>query len=241
MYLDEVGWQVRTDGLPGYIGAENVPVTTEARQAVVYRQLVEQAQCDPDIAEVNIFGFYDDTDLGGFQAGLNHADGTPRPSEQAVEEAIAAGCVSGRRTWQPNLGVVGAKRPIISARGDTLEVKVRAREGAVARVCVLQGVVDSVSTERALASTATSGCAKGRVSGNGPPDVEGAAKPGHGNGRGAARRGVEPAATDVRHARLALDTARRKGHASTHGRRTRVGLGTGTSPGHLTRTSVRVH
>lgn len=168
LYLDEVGWQVDTSGRPGYVGAENVAVTSEQQQAVVYRQLVEKAQCDPDIAEVNIFGFYDDTLLEGFQAALNRADGTSRPSAQAVQDAIAAGCVSGQTSWRPTLGVIGAKRPSVSIVRGMLEVKVRAREGAVARVCVLTGTLDSASTERALASTRTSGCANGRVNGATP-------------------------------------------------------------------------
>ena len=168
LYLDEVGWQVNTAGRPGYVGAENVPVTSEAKQAVVYRQLVEQAQCDPDIAEVNIFGFFDDTQLGGFQAGLNRADGTPRASAQAVQEAIAAGCTSGPRSWQPSFGVIGAKRPSVSVKGNLLQVKLRAREGASARVCLLSGVYDDESTRRALATTATEGCVKGKVTGTAP-------------------------------------------------------------------------
>ena len=172
LYLDEVGWQVDTSGLPGYEGIENVPVTTEAHQAVVYRQLVEQAQCDQDIAEVNIFGFFDDTQLEGFQAGLNHADGTPRASAQAVQDAIARGCVTGPRTWAPTFGVVGAKRPNVLVVNGVLRVKVRAREGAIARVCLLTGIHDSVSTERALASTKTSGCVKGRVNGTAPLTLE---------------------------------------------------------------------
>ena len=39
---------------------------------------MHDAACDPQIAEVNIFGFYDDSPRdSGFQAALNHVDGTP--------------------------------------------------------------------------------------------------------------------------------------------------------------------
>ena len=32
-----------------------------------------------DVTDVNVFGFWDDGLRTGFQAGLNHADGTPAP------------------------------------------------------------------------------------------------------------------------------------------------------------------
>ncbi|MFN8222511.1 MAG: hypothetical protein U0R50_04595 [Gaiellales bacterium] len=163
LYLDEVGWQVETEGIVGYVGAENVAVTTETHQATVYRELVAQAQCDPDIAEVNIFGFYDDAQLAGFQAGLNRVDGTPRPSAQAVQEAIAAGCVTGQRTWTPARGVVGAKRPRVARTGGALRVTLAAREGALARVCVLPGMRSDASTRRALADVSAEGCTKAKV------------------------------------------------------------------------------
>ena len=65
------------------------------------RELVHDAACDPQIAEVNIFGFYDDGPRdSGFQAALNHVDGTPRASAAAVQAAIAdsaAGCARDAR------------------------------------------------------------------------------------------------------------------------------------------------
>jgi hypothetical protein len=79
LYLDEVGWQVDTTGRTGYAGAENVAVTDEASQAVVYGELVRRAACDPDVAQVNVFGFRDDALRTGFQAGLFRADGS-RPT-----------------------------------------------------------------------------------------------------------------------------------------------------------------
>lgn len=163
LYLDEVGWQVDTTGHAGYVGAENVAVTTEEHQASVYRQLVEQALCDSDIAEVNIFGFFDDSQLAGFQAALHRTDGTPRPSAQAVQEAIAAGCVTGQRSWKPARGVVGAKRPAVSVVDGKLKVTLRAREGASARVCVLAGVHSTGAAERALAAVEPAECSKVKV------------------------------------------------------------------------------
>ena len=76
LYLDEVGWQVDTTGRAGYAGAENVAVTDEASQAAVYGELVRRAACDPDVAQVNIFGFRDDALRTGFQAGLFRVDGS---------------------------------------------------------------------------------------------------------------------------------------------------------------------
>ena len=112
LYLDEVGWQVDTQLRPGYTGRENVPVTDETTQAAVYAQLVRAAACDADIAEVNFFGFYDDSRRSGFQAGLYHVDGTPRPSADAVQQAVSettlAGCGGIPANWAPATGVVGA-------------------------------------------------------------------------------------------------------------------------------------
>jgi hypothetical protein len=112
LYLDEVGWQVGTQSLPGYTGRENVPVTDESTQAAVYAQLVRAAACDTDIAQVNFFGFYDDSRRSGFQAGLYHVDGTPRPSATAVQQAVSettlTGCSGVPGAWAPSTGVVGA-------------------------------------------------------------------------------------------------------------------------------------
>ena len=93
LYLDEVGWQVDTSGAEGYLGTENVRVTDEASQAAIYGELLRRAACDPDIAQVNVFGFRDDALRSGFQAGLNRVDGTPRPSADAVRAVVAMpGC-----------------------------------------------------------------------------------------------------------------------------------------------------
>ena len=91
LYLDEVGWQVDTSKLVGYSGVENVKVTNERTQARIYNALVRSVSCDPQVAELNFFGFYDDSPRGtGFQAALNRVDGTPRASAGAVQSAIAA-------------------------------------------------------------------------------------------------------------------------------------------------------
>jgi hypothetical protein len=142
--LDEVGWQVGTQGRPGYAGAENVPVTTEAAQARVYGSLVRLAACEPDVAAVNFFGFRDDGLRSGFQAGLFRADGSPRPSADAVRVAVAeAGrsCVA-RAPWQPRRGVTGAAvggaallahTPVAAGTPLSLTASASAVEGATAQ------------------------------------------------------------------------------------------------------------
>jgi hypothetical protein len=144
LYLDEVGWQVSTASLPGYTGRENVVVTDEAAQAAIYAQLVRAAACDSDIAEVNFFGFYDDRRRSGFQAGLYHADATPRPSAAAVQLAIqetaVAGCMRAPVAWTPAQGVVGAsllrgaKPTAVAVSGAPLSLAVTASVAEGARI-----------------------------------------------------------------------------------------------------------
>ncbi len=157
LYLNEVGWQVDTGGRDGYSGRENVAVTTEAKQAAIYRQLVERTACDPDVAELNFFGFYDDEirDLG-FQAALHRVDGTARPSASAVAKAI-------RRTearpcrklvqWRPAAAVDGASLGEPRAfRSGSIRMLVGAKEGARGVVCA---VPSSPGPRRDIASVAS--------------------------------------------------------------------------------------
>ena len=135
--LDEVGWQVGTSSEPGYSGAENVPVTDEATQALIYGDLLRRAACDADVAQVSFFGFRDDGARLGFQAGLARADGTLRPSADAVAAAIAAtagGCEGTESGWLPVHNVLGAQVHV-RARRPLLDVQVSAGEDAHALVC----------------------------------------------------------------------------------------------------------
>jgi len=147
LYLDETGWQVRTSGLAGYTGAENVPVTTEAEQAGIYGALVRLAVCDPTVAQLNFFGFYDDGLRTGFQAGLYRANGTPRPSADTVRAAIAEtaqGCPGAAVTWAPARGVVGARAmglpvaglfgPMLAWTPLSIPVSATASEGSTVKV-----------------------------------------------------------------------------------------------------------
>jgi hypothetical protein len=86
-------------------------VTSEARQASIYNQLVRHVVCDPDVAQVNFFGYYDERDRGGWQSALRRLDGTERASHAAVTAAIAATggtCNGFLRWWQPQRRPLGA-------------------------------------------------------------------------------------------------------------------------------------
>jgi hypothetical protein len=111
LYLDEVGWQVDTSARAEYEGTENVAVTSEAAQAGIYGSLVRYVVCDPHVAQVNFFGYYDERDRGGWQSALRRADGSERAANAAVADAIAATggrCDGGLRRWSPAHGVIGA-------------------------------------------------------------------------------------------------------------------------------------
>jgi hypothetical protein len=141
LHLDEIGWQVDTQGRIGYRGAENVPVTDEAAQAAIYGQLVREAACDPDIASLSFFGFRDDGLRTGFQAGLERADGITRPSAASVMSAIPEACTGPVRTWAPGLEVLGAKVAVGGKRAD-VTARIAAGEDARAKVCVRAATSD---------------------------------------------------------------------------------------------------
>jgi hypothetical protein len=173
LYLDEVGWQVGTTARVGYAGAENVPVTTEAQQAAIYGALVREAACDPSVAEVNFFGFYDDGLRTGFQAGLYRADGSPRPAAQAVRQAIAdtaGGCAGDVVEWKPAVGVSGAAvtglaftglfGPVLARTRLVLEVDTSADEGARATASLERLSTPAVPDSRVLSGRTTAAVAE---------------------------------------------------------------------------------
>ena len=114
-------------------------------QARVYSALVHDAACDPQIAEVNIFGFYDDGPRdSGFQAALNHVDGTPRASAAAVQTAIADsanGCAGSSSWWVPAKRVIGAVPPVwdVDPTRQTIRFQAAADEGAAVVACLIPG------------------------------------------------------------------------------------------------------
>ena len=163
-----MGWQVDTTGLEGYDGSENVAVTSERAQAAVYGELVRRAACDPDVAQVNIFGFRDDALRTGFQAGLHRVDGTPRPAAAAVGTAIASIDAARARPgrWRPS---TKRDRPRAAARWRrrraAIAVHLAAAEGADVRVCLLHGAHTLSSARRLLAARRlqAGACATGAV------------------------------------------------------------------------------
>ena len=171
LYLDEVGWQVDTSTLTGYTGTESVRVTNDVTQAKVYSELVHDAACDPQIAEVNIFGFYDDSPRdSGFQAALNHVDGSPRASAAAVQAAIAdsaAGCEGTSSWWIPAKHVIGAVAPVwlVDRTRQVIRFEATADEGADVVACLIPGTHGGVATATLMARrTATSpGCTASKV------------------------------------------------------------------------------
>jgi hypothetical protein len=138
LHLDEVGWQVDTSRRSGYQGAENVPVTDELTQALIYGDLIRRAACDPDVDSVSFFGFRDDGLRTGFQAALHRADGTPRPAAAAVHAAIeetADGCPRETVPWAPTEEVVGAEVELGEIAAGEVRARIRAGEDARVRVC----------------------------------------------------------------------------------------------------------
>ncbi len=154
LHLDEVGWQVGTDGRTGYRGAENVPVTDEVTQAAIYGRLIREAACDPDVASLSFFGYRDDGLRTGFQAGLARVDGTARASAAAVQAAIAAGCAGEDRVWQPGVDVLGAK-VAVGSQLEAVTTRVAAGEDARAKVCLR--TLDVRSSAKRCASVAVQG------------------------------------------------------------------------------------
>jgi hypothetical protein len=168
LYLDEVGWQVDTTGRDGYVGTENVPVTEEETQAAIYGELVRRAACDPDIAQVNVFGFRDDALRTGFQAGLYRADGSARPAAAAVAAAVADAVCDAPTAWRPLRSVRGAKRSMARVSAGVVAVDVTAAEAASARVCLLSGAHTLSSARRMLTGRAleTAACSTTSIAQN---------------------------------------------------------------------------
>ena len=94
MFVDEVGWQVDTSRLPGYLNAENVATVSESQQADDYAKLVHLADCEPTLTDFNIFHEIDEASRTGFQSGVLRTDYSERPAAAAagdsLRQAIAA-------------------------------------------------------------------------------------------------------------------------------------------------------
>ena len=119
--LAEVGWQVAVvpSAQAAYVGTENVKPTDEARQAETYAAAVRLAACDASVKSLLFFGLADESDLARWQAGLLRADGSRRPSYDAVKAAIAetgGRCTGAPARWRHANGVVGVSTRFGDAR-----------------------------------------------------------------------------------------------------------------------------
>ena len=113
IHLDEVAYQVPTDGKGGYTGSETVKTVDEATQATYYALIVNQVACDPRIASLSFFHFIDEADRGRFQSGFQDVNGQVRPVLGSVKQALSdtAGgtkCNGTSVNWTPETGVLGA-------------------------------------------------------------------------------------------------------------------------------------
>ena len=111
--LDEVGWQVAP--LPAlasmYTGVETAAtkLITEPQQATYYSDTITLAECDPSVRMLSFFHLIDETDLERWQSGLERADGSHRPSYDAIKQTIAqthGNCPATPVRWRHVTGVV---------------------------------------------------------------------------------------------------------------------------------------
>lgn len=148
LWLDEVGWQVPTEGSSAYTGVENVPTIDEAGQAAFHGAVVRLSACDPQVEALHFFHWIDELDRSGFQSGAFRADGTRRPAFDAVAQAVAdtnggTRCAGSATVWKHTTSVVGAKATFTRLRARVVEAI--ARENAIATY----GLVD-VGKKRTL-------------------------------------------------------------------------------------------
>ena len=170
LFVDETGWQaaIPPDERHAYTGRENSKTVSEAMQARIYGDLVRFVECDPSVSALDLFHLVDEFDLDRFQSGLVRADGTRRPSYDAVKSAIAdtGGLCSGiEAVWRHSMGVAGAAARF--AVGRRFEFGVSAKEAAGFRAGIFRaaGRRLSESDRGAMAAAlASSGPAPGLVS-----------------------------------------------------------------------------
>jgi hypothetical protein len=148
LWLDEVGWQVPTEGSDAYTGVENVPTVDEAGQAAFHGVVVRLAACDSQVQALHFFHWIDESDRGGFQSGAFRADGTRRPAFDAIAQAITdtnggTVCLGSAVVWKHRTSVLGAAARLRQVPARVIEAT--AGENAVA----MYGLVD-VGRKRTL-------------------------------------------------------------------------------------------
>jgi hypothetical protein len=138
--LDEVGWQVAVHpaAAASYFGRENIRPTDENAQASIYGDALRYLACDASVDSVLFFLLRDEPDLDRWQAGLVRADGSRRPSFDAVKATLgqtSGRCQGSMRPWRHSSRVEGAKvkwpaRLRLPARRLTLALVANAQEDA---------------------------------------------------------------------------------------------------------------
>ena len=114
--IDEIGWQVDTKDLPGYVNSENVATIDEATQAAHVAEMVQEYfACDPTVTDVLLFLLVDEPYRngrdakgkllgGGWQSGLVTVDGQQREAYRTMGQLAAKGrgaCAKRQITWSP--------------------------------------------------------------------------------------------------------------------------------------------
>jgi hypothetical protein len=164
LVLDEVGWQVAP--LPAlaslYYGKETGPTVDEQTQADYYRDSITFAECDPSVRLLSIFHLVDERDLDRWQSGLERADGSHRPSYDAVKSTIAqthGNCQGQPITWRHATTVVlpraawGSLRKARPANRTSWSFKAGAGEEATYRA----GIFKAGPKKRVLAKRLATG------------------------------------------------------------------------------------
>ncbi len=171
LYLDEVGWQVSTEGNPVYTDSENVRVTSEENQAAIYDGLIRYVVCDPDVAQLNFFGYWDERSRSGWQSALRRADGSERASNAAVRAAIAATggqCQGAMRSWTPLKTPDRASVTFGKATTSKAKARVSFQPSAAEDVTVKAGFVPASTAASAIPGLLASA---GRVDANRRPTL----------------------------------------------------------------------
>src|SRR5207253_1151416 len=118
--VNEVGIQTTSDGHTGYTQSEtsdgvDASTGSESYQASWYSKLIDYAQCDQNIASVNIFHLVDENDLRFWQSGLYYVGYQAKSSAAAVQAQIgkdAGRCPGGKYiAWKPGSTADTATKP----------------------------------------------------------------------------------------------------------------------------------
>lgn len=109
--IDESAWQVGTEGLAGYMGAENVPTVDGGTQAQFYVDLIRRLSCDGAVTGIDFFHLIDEENRDRFQSGFFDIAWTARPVAAAVQAEIAqtgGRCAGAQAQWRHSTSVAGA-------------------------------------------------------------------------------------------------------------------------------------